>query len=107
MVKGVQIAISWVNANGCMIWADRVFSFEVVPALALFVRGRNSFEYSKSLNDFKVALYIYPNYTDICIHPDNGYLDTLEQPWRTTLKCLLLFVIKNPAQLHSTYIRFY
>ncbi len=33
----------------------------------------------------KVALYICPNNTDIGIHPDNIYLDTLEQPCRATL----------------------
>ncbi len=37
------------------------------------------------LIDFKVALYICPNHTDIDIPSDHGYLDTLEQPSRTTL----------------------
>ncbi len=33
--------------------------------------------------DFKVPLYIFPNHADIGIHPDNSYLDTLDQPWGT------------------------
>ncbi len=31
-------------------------------------------------------LYICPNHTGIGIHPDNSYLDTLEQPCMTTLR---------------------
>ena len=36
--------------------------------------------------DFKVALYISPNHTDFGIHSDHGYLATLEQPSRATLR---------------------
>ena len=47
-----------------------------------------------------VALYICPNYIDIGIHPDDSYLDTLEQPWRTTL-IVTVVVLPELAELGS------
>ena len=34
---------------------------------------------------FKVALYNFPNHTDIGIHPDHSYMDSLGYPSRTIL----------------------
>ena len=51
----------------------------------LFLQFCKRCKLSNDLDDFKVAPYICPNHTDIGIHSGHGYLDTLEQPSRTTL----------------------
>ncbi len=43
-----------------------------------------------SLDDFRVALYVCPNYRDNDIHSDHSYLDIQGIPWNSTLICLLI-----------------
>ena len=73
-----SFGVDWSNGWGGMLL--QVFEYS-----QLFLQFCKWWELSNGLDDFKVALYIGPNHTDIGIHPDNSYLDTLEQPYRTTL----------------------
>ena len=55
----------------------------------LFLQLERSCKLFNGLDDFKVALYVWPNHMDDDIHSDHSYLDTLGIPLNSTLMSLM------------------